>query len=631
MHLGAAGMPVDVLVMGEGQCPVEVHVAKVPAGRHARTGFDRAAATEMSMFCVLVVRSRAVDTQRSGEFVALNADVVGYSALVADDVETTTSAMSDYYELVSSQVERNGGTLANFVGDSFMAIFEDAMEALKAAIAICKEVEHRNASVLATRQVRFRMGMDKGPVTFAAGNHHGDALNIAARIQAIARPGGVAVSGRVYRALDEPALRFRPMGRQSLKNIPEEVDVYEFSDLPSGGWEASDQRSLALEAPTLAVLPSHTEMVDDTVRAAVAMIRSDLIHSLSSMPDLRLIDVPDEPDQRPDAAARYMIETGVHQFGDSVRVFAVLFDVTTMNVVKSHKWATTVGDMFALSDRVAEEVTRSVEVELVVGEPARLYAELDDPEAIQQIYLGWYHLRNETKEDWQRAVRLFDHVARVHPDQPYGFVLGGFAAWLGTASQWVTDRNQALARAEELAKRGAEVGDPTGMAQAVQAAVLMSRGEVDAALAMLDHLEIVRPTCDVTYGLEGSVRRYLGQWEQAVELLDKAMRLTGINKPWYPTVKASSLFLGARLEEAASLAQGVLDYQPNNLEALMVLAASQVELGLERRARATGDLIKQRFPTVDVEAWLDKTPYQRREIVDRWKADLTSAGAIEAV
>jgi class 3 adenylate cyclase/TolB-like protein len=594
-------------------------------------GFDRATATEVSRFCVLVVRSRPVDTQRSGEFVALNADVVGYSALVADDVETTTSAMSDYYELVSSQVERNGGTLANFVGDSFMAIFEDAMEALKAAIAICKEVEHRNASVLTTRQVRFRMGMDKGPVTFAAGNHHGDALNIAARIQAIARPGGVAVSGRVYRALDEPALRFRPMGRQSLKNIPGEVDVYEFSDLPSGGWEASDQRSLALEAPTLAVLPSHTEMVDDTVRAAVAMIRSDLIHSLSSMPDLRLIDVPDEPDQRPDAAARYMIETGVHQFGDSVRVFAVLFDVTTMNVVKSHKWATTVGDMFALSDRVAEEATRSVEVELVVGEPARLYAELDDPEAIQQIYLGWYHLRNETKEDWQRAVQLFDHVARIHPDQPYGFVLGGFAAWLGTASQWVADRDLALARAEELAKRGAEVGDPTGMAQAVQAAVLMSRGEVDAALAMLDHLEIVRPTCDVTYGLEGSVRRYLGQWEHAVELLDKAMRLTGINKPWYPTVKASSLFLGNRLEEAASLAQGVLDYQPNNLEALMVLAASQVELGLERRARATGDLIKQRFPTVDVEAWLDKTPYQRREIVDRWKDDLTSAGAIEVV
>lgn len=568
--------------------------------------------------------------EQSGEFVALNADVVGYSALVADDVETTTAAMSQYAELVSLQVERNRGTLANFVGDSFMAVFGDAMDGLKAAIAICKEVESHNASVPATSQVRFRMGMDMGQVTFAAGNHHGDALNIAARIQAIARPGGVAVSGRVYRALDEPALRFRPMGRQSLKNIPEAVDVYEFADLPSGEWATSDQRILSLEAPTLAILPSHTEMVDDAVRSAVALIRSDLIHSLSTMPDLRLIDAPEEPDRRPDSAAAYMIETGVHQFGETVRVFAVLFDVSTMNVVKSHKWTVNIGELFELSDRVAEEVTRSVEVELVVGEPARFYAELDDPEAIQQIYLGWYHLRNETKEDWQRAIEMFDRVATDHPDHPYGFVLAGFAYWLGTANQWVSDPEATLTKAEALARRGAVVGDPTGMAQAVQAAVLMSRGQVDDALAMLDHLEIVRPTCDVTYGLEGSVRRYLGQWEQAVELLDKAMRLTGINKPWYPTVKSSSLFLGDRLEEAATLAQGVLDYQPNNLEALMVLAASQVELGLERRARATGELIKQRFPAVDVESWLEKTPYQRREIIDRWKHDLTSAGAIAA-
>ena len=94
--------------------------------------------------------------------------------------------------------------------------------------------------------------------------------------------------------------------------------------------------------------------------------------------------------------------------------------------------------------------------------------------------------------------------------------------------------------------------------------------------------------------------------------------------------KASSLFVGGRLAEAASLAEGVLEYQPSNLEALLVLAAAQVEQGLERRARATADLIKERFPSIDVQEWLDETPYQRREIVDRWKGDLASAGAIDA-
>ena len=93
-------------------------------------------------------------------------------------------------------------------------------------------------------------------------------------------------------------------------------------------------------------------------------------------------------------------------------------------------------------------------------------------------------------------------------------------------------------------------------------------------------------------------------------------------------MKAASLFVGGKTNEAAILAQGVLEHQPNNLEALLVLAAAQVELGLERRAAGTVDLIRERFPSVDVEDWLDKTPYQRREVVDRWKDDLATAGAI---
>lgn len=570
-----------------------------------------------------------METEYRDELVALNADVVGYSALVADDLEVTTATMTDYHQLVEAEVANSGGTLANFVGDSFMAVFDDAMAALGTAIAITTAVESRNAERPPARQVRFRMGMDQGPVNFADGNHHGDALNIAARIQAIARPGGLAVSDRVYRALDEPALRFRPMGGQRLKNIPERVEVYEFVDLPTDTQPGMERRLLSLEVPTLAILPVHTEGVDDTVRAAAGMIRQDLVHRLSTIPELVLIDAHREPEGGSLPTAQYILETGVHQFRDHVRLFAVLFAVNTMNVVKSHKWTMPVDEMFMASEDLADEVARSVEIELVVGEVARYYAELDDPQAVEHVYLGWFHLRDDTKGGWQRALEMFGEVAASHPDRPHGHVLAAFAWWLGATNGWTDDADAALTQALELAGRGATVGDPTGLAQAVEAAVMMSRGDVDAALARLDHLEIVRPTCDITYGLEGAIRRYLGQWERAVELLDTAMRMTGINKPWYPTVKASSLFVGERLEEAASLADAVLDYQPYNLEALLVLAAAQVELGLGRRARATAELIRNRFPSLDVKGWLDKTPYQRREIVERWKGDLVSAGAID--
>jgi adenylate cyclase len=558
---------------------------------------------------------------------ALNADIVGYSRLLADDYDATTERVSELRSLVHDAVESAGGTVANFVGDNFMAVFPTSDAAVATAIGITRQIEERNADVPESRLVRFRMGLDAGPVGVADdGAYHGDALNTAARIQALAPAGGVSISDRVYRDLDEPALRFRPAGTHHLKNIPEPVGVHEFADLPTGSL-GERPSTLALEAPTLAILPIHTEMVDDEVRAAAQLVRADLLHRLASIPELVVVDSPDQPQGQLATTARYMLETGVHQFGDQIRVFAAVFDVTTMNVVKAHKWNLGAGELFEMADTISDDVARTIEVELVVGAPAGLYAELGDAAAIEKIYLGWYHLRSDTLEGWQRALDLFEEVAESHPDHPFGFVLAAFAVWIGTASGWA-EGDAALDRALSLADRGLQVGDPTGMARMVQAAVMMSRGEYDAAVNLMDDMEIIRPTCDVTYGLEGSLRRYMGEWERAVDLVDRAMRLTGINKPWYPTVKACSLFVGGRHEQAVSIAEEVLEYQPNNLEALLVLAAAQTELGLERRARATGDRIRERFPAVDVEAWIDRMPYRSREIVERMKHDLVAAGAI---
>jgi tetratricopeptide (TPR) repeat protein len=288
----------------------------------------------------------------------------------------------------------------------------------------------------------------------------------------------------------------------------------------------------------------------------------------------------------------------------------------------------TTADVFELSDELSEAIGHSVEVDLVVGAPAGLYAELEDPVAIEKVYMGWYHLRSDTHEDWEHALRLFGQVAESHPDLPYGWVLSAFANWIGAANQWAGDPAAALMLAREQAQRGAELHDPTGMAQAVDAAVLMSMGQIDEAIRTVENLEITRPTCDVTFALEGSLRRYIGDWEEAIDLLDFAMRLTGINKPWYPTVKACSLFIGNRLEQAASVSESVLEYQPKNIEALLVLAASQVELGRERRAAATAQTIRDSYPTLDVEEWFERNPYQDDALVTRWKADLAAVDLI---
>jgi adenylate cyclase len=566
---------------------------------------------------------------QDGNVAALNADVVGYSRLLADDFDATSAAMTAVRTIVEIGIGTRGGRLVNFVGDNFMAVFDSTRNGVQAAIEISRAVEEVNADLPQARWLRFRMGMDRGQVSQSDGHFEGDALNIAARVQVLAQSGGLSVSQPIYLDLDEPALRFRSTGYHRLKNIPEPVEVFEFVDLPSDGITTDRASSLSLDAPTVAVLPIIAEGVDDTVQAGAGVMRADILHRLAAIPELTVIEATATGGQA-GTAARYMLETGVHQFGDTLRAYATLFDVTTMNVVKSHKITGPTSDVLNMSDRLSEDVGTSIEVELVVGAPAGLYAELDDPEAIEKVYLGWYNLRSDTVQGWQRALSLFGEVADSHPDIPYGWVLSAFANWIGASNEWATDSQEALLLAREQAKRGLDVGDPTGMAQTVDAAVLMSLGRIDEAIAKMESVEIIRPTCDVTFGLEGSLKRYLGEWEEAVDKLDVAMRLTGVNKPWYPTVKACSLFMGHRNEQAVSVAESVLEYQPNNLEALLVLAAAQVELGLDRRSQATATEIRDRFPTVDISAWLDRNPYQDESTVARWKADLAALALIPA-
>ena len=565
------------------------------------------------------------------EMVALNGDIVGYNKLLADDFDTTSRAVEKYEALVRERIHQSRGTLVNFVGDNFMAVFDGAKDAMQAAIGITTSIEDFNADLPRQRQVRFRLGIDEGAVAATDGQYFGDALNIAARIQSLAQPGGVSISGRVYRSLDEPALRFRPTGRKELKNIPEKIEVYRFMELPTDGGAPKDRGRLSLENPTIAVFPINTAGADPSVAAAGEMIRADLIHRLASIPNLNVVDATGEIDLASmDRSVPYLIETGLHQLGTKVRVYAKLIDAATMNIMSSDRWDADIDDLFALSDEVSESTARSIEVELIIGEPARLYNELDDPEAIQQIYVGWYHLTTGTPEGWRKARELFEQVAEKHPDEPVGHSLSAYANW-GGATSGLIDQDSGLEMAFEQAARGIELGDPTGMSNAVQAAILLAQGRHEEALVKVDEAVITRPTCDVTYALEGSVRRYMGEWEKSLDLVDTAISLTPVVKPWYPTIQACSLFMGNRLEQASVTAEAVLENQPNNLEALLVLAATQVRMGMERRAKATAETIRERFPTVDVQTWLDDNPYQDQEMVGRWKDDLTELGLIDSV
>jgi adenylate cyclase len=563
--------------------------------------------------------------------VVLNADIASYSRLMADDEAATVAAVREYQRLVEQAVGSADGTMVNFVGDSFTAVFGDAAAAMRAAIEICRAVRQDNRPRPRTRRMYFRLGLDAGEVVVADdGRYFGDPLNIAARIQAIAEVGGINVTEAVYQELDEPALRLMSLGRRRLKNIPELVRVYRLA-----GVVASDDHDrdwpARVPAASIALLPI-LSADDSAIRDIAVALRLDLLNALTRNPGLRVINVQaGEPggDQEPgaDAGAAYILTTGVVRSGTRLRAYGDLYETVTLNRVWTQRWEGTTDDVFALQDAVSGGTLRALEIELVIGEPARIYRAVLDDRALEHVYRGWHHMAVGSRVASRRAVEHFTAVMRSHPQSPIGPALAAFALWWAMSQDLSDDTVRDRAQAEAWARQGMALDDDTGLSHMIVAALrLHVGGDLDAALSEARAALQRRPTCDVTFVVEASVERYLGAWEAAVEACRRALELVSMPQPWHRTVLASAYYVGERYHEAAEVAERVVQAEPNNLEALLVLAAAQQGLGLPRRARATAATIIDRFPHVRCEDLAAHHPYRDPAILRRWGGHLAAAG-----
>lgn len=560
--------------------------------------------------------------------VVLHADVADYSRLMADDPAGTVTVMRDYQRLVSDAVSDAGGLLVNFVGDSFLAVFDDASSAMRAAVAVCGAVRDRNRDRSRSRKTWFRLGLDAGDIVVADdGSYFGDPLNIAARIQAIAEVGGINVTQAVYVLLDEPALRLVALGSRRLKNIPEPVRVYRLAGVSA---DTDGARTVQYTEPVVAVLATvHAAATVD--REVAEALHVDVVDALGALPGLEVLDAPSDAgttSARAGAApARYSLHTAVVRSGVRVRAYAKLIELETINIVWNGRWDGTTDDLFALQDAMTAGTVRAMEVELVIGQPATFYRTQLDSGERAAVYQGWHHLDAGTRDGWVRAIELFSSVLDARSDAVTAHAVLSFARWWGAVQGLSDVPEHDLERAARHATRGVELDDPSGLSHLVLAALEQhAGGDLDAALSDAQRSLTRRPTCDVSYAVLGSVQRYLGDWRAAVEACHRAQELSPVRRPWFATVLASAYYVGDRYHDAAQLAEQVVEQQPDNREALLVLAASQQALGLTRRAGATVVALRERFPDVRRDDLAVSHPFRDAAILQRWSEHLAAAG-----
>ena len=385
----------------------------------------------------------------------LSADVVGYSRLMADDELDTIRRITAYRREIRDVVDRHGGRVVDDPGDNVLAEIPTATDAVQCAVEIQELAAAREADVPADRRMELRIGISLGEVTTEDGRIYGGVVNVAARLEALAEPGGICVSGVVHTEVrNKLPFEFRDLGPQSVKNIPEPVHAFGLqvsgkatpAPLPSKRLvplppSAPDKRSLA-------VLPFVNMSGDSSQDYFADGLTMDLQTALVKISGFHLIGEPSTFSTRSqplsmaqlsaELGADFLVEGGVRRDGDRVRISAQLAEAKTGRRLWGERYDRVLDDQFGVQDEITEEIVTALDVKLVSGESSRVFRKsFKNPQALENYYRGWQLLFGTTRDEIQKAQSCFEEAIRHEPDSPLGYALAAWAWWWESRLVWV--------------------------------------------------------------------------------------------------------------------------------------------------------------------------------------------------
>ncbi len=566
----------------------------------------------------------------------INGDVAGYSRLIADNEIETHRTLQASRRVIEDGVAREGGEVVSFVGDEFLAVLPTQAAGLAAALAVQRALARENDRLPVGRRMRFRLGLNYGPVSVEDGRWFGDVINVAARLQALAEPGGICASAAALEGTEELPIRVRSLGRRRLKNIPEPVLVYAIvdDDLPVDGDKPWRRRLPASVRPSLAVSPfvNLGDAEDDhfayglMVALTIELMTIPGIDVISENSTLGYTDRARSAQQiGHELGVRYVLEGAVQRSGSRVRVMTQLVDVETSATAWADRFEAELSDVFAAQDDIVAKIVETLDVE-IVGELARTYREGLDAEGVEIVYRGLHEVAKSTPDSLRRAAGHFEQLIERSPESARGYSLAAWIHFWAAFTGKADDPDDSYRRAKELARAAIDRDDPTGLGHLVMAHVLVQERDWEGALGAALQATEARPACDVTFGVAASVMRYLGRWEEAVEMANRAIRLSPLMSDWYRTVLASAYFVGEDYEFAAEAAEGVVAGAEDNTEALLTLAAAQAALGRTRHAGAAVRHALEAAPGLSADRLREDLPYRDEATKERFVGRLEEAG-----
>jgi TolB-like protein len=567
----------------------------------------------------------------------LAADVVGYSRLMGDDDEGTLAQLKAHHStLVEPKIKEHRGQIVRTTGDGLLVLFASVVEALRCAIEIQRGMTKRNARVPAERRIAFRMGINVGDIIIDGVSVHGDGVNVAARLEALADIGGICVSRRVQEdAHGTMDVAFEDTGEQQLKNIARLVHVYRVR------LEGTAVPEPALpNKPSIAVLPFTNMSGDPNQDYFADGIVEDITTALSRVRGLfviarnssftykgRAVDVVRVGRE---LGVRYVLEGSVRKAGNQVRVSGQLIDASTGAHLWAERFDGALDDIFALQDQITMNVVGAILPTLEQAEIKRAQRKPTGSLTAYDFYLrGMASVHQWTREGIGEALGRFYEAIKLDPEYSSAY---GMAAWCylrRRSDGWMVDRVQESAEAARLARRAAQFGQDDAVALSRAGfALAFVVDDVATGADLVDRAVVLNPNLAAAWYFSSRVRVLLDEPEVAIEHAARAMRLSPLDPLTFLMQYSTALahFHAGRYEEASAWTERAKRANPNFLPAIRLAAASYALAGSVAKARELMAHLREAEPSLTVSGLDELDPFRRPKDSAKWVEGLREAG-----
>jgi TolB-like protein/class 3 adenylate cyclase len=549
----------------------------------------------------------------------LAVDVAGYSRLMGEDEEGTLAALRAVRrELGDPKIAEHRGRIVKTTGDGLLAEFASVVDAVRCAVEVQREMIARNAATPAERRIEFRMGINVGDIIIEDGDIFGDGVNIAARLEALAEPGGICLSAAAHEQVrDRLDIAFDDLGEQQVKNITRPVRIYGVALGISSRAAPPVAAPLPLpDKPSLAVLPFQNMTGDAEQEYFVDGMVEEITTAISRLPWLFVIarnssffykgKAIDVKQVARELGVRYVLEGSVRKAGNRVRITGQLIDAITGNHIWADRFDGALDDIFDLQDRVASSVVGAIEPKLRQSETERAIRKPTENLGAYDLYLrALAEFQKLTQSGWDAAVVLSTRALTMDPDYAPAEALIGWCRVLQAAVGAPVSASE-IAESVRMARQVIETGkdEPDALCLAAYTLSFFSGAHATAA-GMIDHALMLNPNSALAWSCRGWVAAMQDQADPAIEALQRAMRLSPLDPlRWtYFLAMTFAHLVARRFGEAIDWADRFLSEQPRHPSAYRVKAVACAHLGRAEEALECARHVLDLQPAFTIAAW----------------------------